>query len=189
MANCPVKVWSFESGTATDLVTYCKYFKGMRAVWDWNDARSRRELIMAIDGEAMRMMQDIEFWATGQTFDDMIGLFEGHFITQAKAKLAQQEFRMASQMPDKLVLQFHSRVCTLFTQAYPAMATEGNRLAQLLCGTFIGGLESRKITEYVFDGQPDTYQGCLTREQEDLASLSALRKRKARGVGKGAYTP
>jgi hypothetical protein len=66
MADRPVKVRTFESGTATDWVTYRKYFEGMRAMWTWDDARSRRELITAMDGEAARMTQDITFQRLGK---------------------------------------------------------------------------------------------------------------------------
>jgi hypothetical protein len=185
MADRPVKVRTFESGTATDWVTYRKYFEGMRAMWAWDDARSRRELITAMDGEAARMTQDITFQAAGQTFDEMLTQFEGRFITQAGAKLAQQEFRKARQMPDESVLQFHSRVRTLFTRAYPGVATEGDGLARLLRDTFTWGLESRKITEYVSDQQPDTYQDCLTRAQEKLATIVGFEEEKSKRNSRG----
>jgi hypothetical protein len=185
MADRPVKVRTFESGTATDWVTYRKYFEGMRAMWTWDDARSRRELITAMDGEAARMTQDITFQAAGQTFDEMLTQFEGRFITQAGAKLAQQEFRKARQMPDESVLQFHSRVRTLFTRAYPGVATEGDGLARLLRDTFTWGLESRKITEYVSDQQPDTYQDCLTRAQEKLATIVGFEEEKSKRSSRG----
>jgi hypothetical protein len=169
--NRPVKVRPFESGQAADWITWRKYFEGMAAMWEWEDARARRELLTAMDGEAARMTQDIEFRAAGQTADDLLTELEGRFITEAGAKLAQQEFRKARQMPDETVLQFHSRVRTLFTRAYPGVPTEGDGLARLLRDTFIWGLESRKITEYVSDGQPATYQDCLTRAQGKLATL------------------
>jgi hypothetical protein len=185
MADRPVKVRTFESGTATDWVTYRKYFEGMRAMWAWDDPRSRRELITAMDGEAARMTQDITFQAAGQTFDAMLTQFEGRFITQAGAKLAQQEFRKARQMPDESVLQFHSRVRTLFTRAYPGVATEGDGLARLLRDTFTWGLESRKITEYVSDQQPGTYQECLTRAQEKLATIVGFEEERSKRNGRG----
>jgi hypothetical protein len=169
--NRPVKVRPFESGQAADWITWRKYFEGMSAMWEWEDARARRELLTAMDGEAARMTQDVEFRAAGQTVDDLLTELEGRFITEAGAKLAQQEFRKARQMPDETVLQFHSRVRTLFTRAYPGVPTEGDGLARLLRDTFIWGLESRKITEYVSDGQPATYQDCLTRAQGKLATL------------------
>lgn len=185
MADRPVKVRSFETGSPGDWVVYRKYFEGMRAMWGWDDARSRRELITAMDGEAARMTQDINFLAAGQTFEDLIGNFEGRFITQAGAKMAQTEFRRARQMPDESLIQFHSRVRTLFTRAYPGVATEGDGLARLLRDTFTWGLESRKVIEYVSDSQPATYQDCLQRAQEKLATLVGFEeersKRNARG--------
>jgi hypothetical protein len=185
--NRPVKVRAFETGQAADWITWRKYFRGMVAMWEWEEPRAKRELITAMDGEAARMTQDIEFQAAGQTLDDLMAEFEGRFITQAGAKLAQQEFRKARQMPDETVLQFHSRVRMLFTRAYPGEDTDGDGLARLLRETFIWGLESKKITEYVSDRQPDTYQVCLDRAQEKLATLVGFEDEKKKSQKGGLH--
>ena len=130
------------------------------------------------------MTQDIVFEAAGQTFDDMIRQFEGRFITQAGAKLAQQEFRKAKQMPDETILQFHGRLRTMFLRAYPGAAVDGDGLAQLLRETFIWGLEQRKITEYVSDSQPDTYAECLDKAQEKKATLVGFEEARERRTGR-----
>ena len=166
----PVKVRAFSSGTPEEWVPWKKYFRGLCLLYGWDDERSRRELLLAMDGEAARRTSDIEFQAAGQTLDDLLASLEGRFITASGTKLAEQEFRKARQGPDKSVLQFHGRMRELFTRAYPAEPTEGNGLARYLRDNFIWGLHTRKVSVYVQDQQPDTYAQCLEHAQAKLST-------------------
>lgn len=169
----PIKVRTFESARPDEWLTWRRYFENLAQTWGWNDLRQRRELLLAMDGEAARATADLDVNDYAD-IDLMFEAYQGRFITTAGSDLARTEFTQARQLPDEDLLQFHARVRTLFTRAYPGVAQVGGGLATTLRETYVWGIADTKVSEYVWDRRPDTYPECLRLAQEKQATLARI---------------
>jgi hypothetical protein len=105
-------------------------------------------------------------------------------MSPAGSELAETEFNGAHQLPDEDVLQYHARCRELFDRAYPTQESEGDGLAaRNLRKIFVWGLSNRRVSDYVWDQRPRTYDLCLELAQNKLSALDIAKNRKLPSSG------
>jgi hypothetical protein len=163
-------------------MTWKRYFLLAVGTHNMTDERRRQELAMAMEGHAARVTATIDVF-TG-TFEEVLKRYEGKFITPAGSELAETEFNGAHQLPDEDVLQYHARCRELFDRAYPTQESEGDGLAaRNLRKIFVWGLSNRRVSDYVWDQRPRTYDLCLELAQNKLSALDIAKNRKLPSSG------
>jgi hypothetical protein len=173
-----IRIRTFSSAKPTDWMIFRAYFCNITALWGFSDARKRAELFSAMDGEAARVVQEIDIQTLD--FDQMLRAYDEHFVTRAGSELAETEFLSAKQLPDEAILTWHARARELFLRAYPGHSTAGE-LGRHLRRVFIFGLSNRKVSEYVWDKRPTQYDQCLTWAQEKYSSVKLYQHASSNG--------
>lgn len=133
----------------------------------WNDLRARRQLKIAMKGEAATMVNDLTVEGHNN-IQAMLNAFEQRFLPAAEGNLIRAEFRAARQQPNETLLKFHTRIRTLFVRAYPNDPVANNRH---LIDTFVAGLADPAIKMHTLDQTPNTFAEALIHAQTKEANL------------------
>jgi len=175
----------FSSAGGTDWITWKSHLRKVVAINGWDDLRARRELAAAMEGEAARMVYDLEVedddgnW----TLDLVLDAYQGRFLPAAAGRAAMVEFHAAAQRPDETTTQFHARCREMFLRAYPGQNAE---VSQQLIQAFSMGLAETDVSRYVLDHGPATYAEASNVAQTKSATEAALALRH-KGIGRALH--
>ncbi len=79
-------------------VNWRQHFLTVRDTCEWNNLRSRRQLKIAMKGEAATMVSDLNV-VDFNDLNAMLDAFEARFVPAAEGNLVHAEFRAARQQP------------------------------------------------------------------------------------------
>lgn len=147
------------------------HFVTVMETCEWNNLHSRRQLKIAMKGKAATLVSDLNVndFANIQA---MLNAFEARFVPAAEGTLIRAEFRAAKQKPGETLLQFHTRLRTLFVPAYPNEPVGNNRH---LIDTYIAGIADPAVKMYTLDRTPNTFMESLTNSQTKEANMLTYR--------------
>ncbi len=171
------KIAIFTSGDGVDWATWRTVFEVAAAANEWNDLRQRQEIAASMSGVAHRAITDILHappHVDGEppfTAERLLNAYELRFLPPEESSMARVMFQAAVQTEAEGTLQWHARVRSLFTRAFPAR--EGETSIELI-DRFILGLVNERVREYAYDQRPATYTLALTAAHGKTASIQVL---------------
>ena len=121
--------------------------------------RARRFLRGRFEKDASDLVDDVALNTAGQTWQQLMDIFQDRFVNPANSKLARTEFATMEQGRDETILVFHGRCRTAFRNAYPEIAAWNG--SALLIDTFLGGLYDREVSTAAADQNPQTFNQAL----------------------------
>ena len=105
------------------------------------------------------------------TYEEMRDRYETRFISPAASDAARAEFRTATQGAEETLIEWHSRLRSLFQRAFPGINLDIGAPGQIVRDQFTSGLAHHDVREYVWDHRPATYAAVLEAAQRKHATL------------------
>ena len=180
------KVSSYTEATPSSWLVWKKHFRTVAEINEWGDLRQRREAAAAMEGQAGRLVRDIEVnpAAGGRNIDQLLTLYENQFMPASESDLAIAAFEAASQSPEETPILWAARCRELFQRAYPA----GGLDDRALINRFTVGLADREVALYVHEDAPATYNAASEAAQRKTASKQFIQAQwKNTGVGRKGF--
>ena len=166
-AGQKIKMFTNEEGK-DDWLSFKRHFITISNLCGYNDQQKRYALAGAMDGNAALATRDIDVDAQvagwPPTIDNVMALFEARFLPASASKLAQAHFDNARQGPNETILNYHSRMRSLYNQAWPQAADD-----LLLIRRFIFGLRKRELRMQAMRSGPATYAEALEVAQDEIS--------------------
>lgn len=172
------KITAFQSGDVSEWRTWRKNFTSAMTITGWNDQRQRLEASTAMEGEAGKVVRDIDAAAVA-TIAALLDQYEARFVPAAAGQYARAEFVSSEQRSDETILQWHSRARELFQRAYPArLAMDGD---QQLIDQFVHNILDQVVKGYVLDQAPATFMAALNNAQSKVGNQNIMGRGKKNG--------
>jgi hypothetical protein len=160
------KTTSFASGDPVEWKTWRSGFEVIANINAWGPARAKQEIRAALEGNAARIIGDINFNAPADAAA-LLDIYEARFLPAAAGRMARAEFTKITQSADETLLQWHSRCREHFIRAFP---NEGPEASQRLRDQFVVGITDEIVSTHVYDVDPNTYALALESAQKKSAS-------------------
>lgn len=180
------KVSTYTEATPGTWLVWRKHFRTVATINNWADLRQRREAAASMDGQAGKLVRDIEIepilpaGAPAFTIDNLLTAYENQFMPPQESDLAISAFESATQMADETPILWAARCKELYVRAYPA----GGPNDRALINRFNLGLADRDVATYVHEQRPLTFDAASTAAQQKTASKQFLTAQ-WRGGGRG----
>ncbi len=164
----------YGSGDGTDWAIWRRNCVTRITVNAWNHQRARREIATAMKGAAAAWIQDIDIADTidplpvgtpaskvadAADYNLLLDAYEARFLPPAASDVLRVQFQKAMQREGETVLAWHSRLCHLFTRAYPHLNAAAVQASPDLKDRFILGLSDAKVWENTWNRRP---ADCMT---------------------------
>lgn len=174
------KLNSFSSGEGVDWMTWRNHYDQVAAINDWGNARQLREIQASMDGKAAKqvagMVPDMPDAAGngGTPPQEFLDRYQEKFLPPAASRMARSSFLYACQESSEGILDWHSRVKSLYRRANPNDQEWETRNA--LIDQFVLHLADSDVAKYVFDRQPANIDEALHFGQDKTANQVAFSK-------------
>lgn len=165
-----VRFSTFSNEPDEDFLVFKQHLKTVVRLNDYNDEQSRLALAAAMKGKAAAAVLDIDVLEPQATFEEILESYEDRFLPIASSQMARMRFDAARQGNHEGVLDFHARLRTLYSKAYPQAADN-----VLLIRRFTLGLRRKEVRSQVMRGQPLTYTEALELAQNETSVLQLVR--------------
>ena len=172
------KVESYSSGDADEWKTWRRHFEVVAGINGWNAQRARREAFAALQGKAAEYVADIPLAdnAAAAPVGGLLDAYEARFLPQAAGDLARANLRHAMQREEETMLQWHARVRSHFTLAYPNLAVAELNANRDLIEKFVLGINHPTVRNEVFKARPVDYARALEIASNHAAAEDILSK-------------
>lgn len=168
----------FESGDAEEWLIWRRNFLIIANIQAWNNERCKQEIVASMKGRAANITRTIPYAGNAITTANLLDAYQARFVPEAASRLARATFSSSTQRPDETVLDFHSRLRSLFQRAYPARPNIEDD--PQLIETFADGLADDNVTQYVHDSNPANYTQALQAAERKQASMHNLERKRQR---------
>ena len=163
-----------ESG-ADDWIVFKRHFLNTCQLNGFQDQEMRRALAAAMAGKAALAVLDVDVNAVDEggnqiTINDVLDIFESRFLPEASSQIARINFDAARQGATENVLNFHSRLRSLYNRAYPNAADQTNLIRR-----FIMGLRRRELRVQCMRNYPQTYPDALQVAQNEASVMQMVK--------------
>ncbi len=183
------KVDKLSDNSATAWLIWKEGFEMIRKTANWTGLRARRELFIAMEGDAASAtrgiaVEDPPADAQGPgyvplTLEAVLRTYESRFCTAAASDMARAEFLALKQKEGESIVNYHARGRSLWERAAPP----GHRLREddpiegrELRERFTHGLTSRDIKKSVLEKKCGTYSELLVAATDAEAIMKTLEK-------------
>ena len=149
----PAKKTTIKGFSSTDPVEWMEWIRQFRTVANvnnWGDQRARRELFLAMEGEARHHIQHLPLGDEGPNVaavGELVDQYTAIFVPEGGTEAARYHLKNTSQEEEETLKQWHSRVRTAFCRAYPQMGGADVELNGDLREYFINGLRSYHLKD------------------------------------------
>ena len=132
----------------------------------WSADRARQELRQCFDGDAFDRVQGVDLRSLNQYADDdtkqCLDRIQKRFLPEQGSPASYRAFREARQNAGELILDWHSRLRTLYILASPqALDPFGLDSNLELIDRFVNGIADTAIARHVMDLDPRSYETAL----------------------------
>ena len=162
------KITQFGNEAGESWLGWRDSFENTVALNGYNDLEQRLALSGAMKGKAKLATMDIRVQEPIQgqppTIALALGAYQERFMPAAASHLARTKFEVARQGPTEDILDYHSRLRALYTQAYPQAADD-----TMLIRRFVGGLKRRELRMQAMRVDPQTYPAALAAAQHEAS--------------------
>ena len=165
-----VRFNTFSNEPDEDFLVFKQHLKTVVKLNGYDDEQSRLALAAAMKGKAAAAVLDINVLEENSTFENILESYEDRFLPTACSQMARMKFDAARQGNHEGVLDFHARLRTLYSKAYPDAADN-----VLLIRRFTLGLRRKEVRSQVMRGQPLTYTAALEMAQNETSVLQLVR--------------
>lgn len=163
---------TFSEGSSDGWFNFRRKFTACCEINGWNDLRSRRQLIMALDGTALTRIQHLtpepDPAPPGWNLAAFLDQVEGKFVHAGDTVRARVEYRMARQTKEEDVGAWHTRLQQLHHRAWRNVANQDT--AEDLIYNYQWGLRINTIKVRVVEANPATYAEALVAAQQAEAA-------------------
>lgn len=181
------KITQFGNEAGESWLGWRDSFENTVALNGYNDLEQRLALSGAMKGKAKLATMDIRVQepidGAPPTIALVLGAYQERFMPAAASHLARTKFELARQGPQEEILDFHSRLRALYTQAYPNAADD-----TMLIRRFVGGLRRRELRMQAMRTDPQTYPAALASAQHE-ASVQQQSRLAETGTAPGGDDP
>ena len=152
------KVRVFSSGDAVEWMEWIRQFRMAVQTNGWGNRLARRELAMAMDGEARHLVQHIDPGedsvaipndADVQPLAELVAAYQAVFVPVGGTEAAKEQLWTAKQEEDEGLKQWHSRIRMIYCRAYPQIGWQDLEVNSDLRTFFIKGLKSFHLKDRV----------------------------------------
>ena len=177
------KLEPFSTGDPVEWDQWKTAFIQTCAINEWDAARSRRELLAAMKGDAFYQVRGIPLddqpGPNGQVapVQDMLDLYQERFVPESSVNLARELFFAARQKTDETNNQFHNRVRYLWQAAHPGRQPGDIQADRNAREVFLMGINHPEVREKSAFQHPEDYDTALTFVNDNEATLRSLKKR------------
>jgi len=169
------KLHTLSSTVGSDWVTWKSHFTTVALINGWEEQRQKRELAAAMEGDAAKLVYDIDVEAAGiGNVEAVLTLYQARFLPAAAGRAAMVEFHAAQQRPDESTTQFHGRCREMFLRANPGQNVANS---PQLIQAFALGLIDTDVSRFVLDQGPATFIEASNLAQTKTATEAALAMR------------
>lgn len=154
----------FSDGTSDGWHAFRTKFNLVSNINDWNDLRARRQVLLALDGDALARARDCmpepNPAPPGWNLNAYLNQIEARFVHASDSVRARTEYRQAKQKKGEPVGDWHARLCQLHLRAW---RDRPNRDADHdLIYAFGFGLWDNHVRRKVVEDNPQSYAAALT---------------------------
>lgn len=167
--NQRIQPFTNEDGD-NDWLVFKRHFINCADLNNYDDREKRLALAGAMTGKAALATMDINVDAAGATFHDVLTAFESRFLPAAASQLSRVKFDGARQGPSETILNYHSRMRSLFNRAYPDAGDD-----VILIRRFIMGLRRRELRMQEMRDYPATYARALEIAQNEASVIQMVK--------------
>ena len=165
--------FSNEEGS-DDWLVFKRHFQAYAQLNGYNDQEQRLALAGCMVGKAALATLDIDVTANinnvPPTINAVIQLYEARFLPAAASQLSRVRFDQARQGTSESILDYHSRLRSLYNQAYPNNADD-----TLLIRRFVMGLRKKELRMQAMRDRPATYAAALVSAQNESSVLQLVK--------------
>ena len=163
------KVMEFRNGPDDDWLAFKSHFDKIIHLNQFTDYEARLALASAMRGRAATNTLDIDVKGNDVTLLEIIERYEERFLPAGASQRARTNFDRAQQKPEEDVLDFHSRLRSLWNRAYPQEVSETQLIRR-----FILGIRNKDIREEIIRRKPETYGAALAAAQDETSIVELL---------------
>lgn len=165
-----VRFNTFSNEPDEDFLVFRHHIDKVVRLNQYSDEQARLALASAMKGRAAAAVMDIDPLDQNATYPLLMGAYENRFLPAASSQLARMKFDATKQGNNESVLDYHSRLRTLYNKAYPQAMDE-----VILIRRFALGLRRREVRTQVMRGQPANYAQALEMAQNETSVLQMVR--------------
>ena len=188
------KLSLFSSGLGAEWRTWRANAEIIIGMNGWSNARARQEIASSIEGKAKENTYHFPIndalippgpgagaaaVADAADYRLLLDTYQGVFLPASASDTMMVAFRAARQKEDEDIMSFHSRVRSLFTQAYPAVPNDELNNSRDCIHRFILGLADPQVKRDTWKAKPRTYQAALDEAQDNQSGDSVLQDEEA----------
>ncbi len=176
-ANTTQKLF-LESANPDEWLTFKSQFRLMlEGKTGWNEARKKRELRLALKGEALEAVKEIKLTEDADpevpSCEALLAQYERRFVTERHSDWARVAYKEARQLPDEGLIPWSVRLRGLYVRA---TGQDNPDVDQGMPGRdlrekFMTGLRDERVKIQVLLRKPPTYQECLEAAESVAAAL------------------
>ena len=158
-----LKVPKLHSKKPEDWLKWKEAFLRLAEEKPWTDDQKKRMIKCSMLDDAVMTVASIPIYGVpatattpalpSLTWQEVLAAYENKFVAAAGETFARQEFLFATQQKSESIVEWHSRVITMYRHAEPFGDFERSKE---LRERFILGLSNKQIMEYVLDNKPPT---------------------------------
>lgn len=167
------KVPPFTSAEPVQWHIWRRQFRIAAEINGWDEARQIREAAAAMGDMAAQFTQDIDYTQV-QTIDALLGQYEAKFCPPAESSFAKMEYATAEQGENETVIQWHTRLRSLFVRAYPAADPN---TSEHLKDDFIGRLRNTEVQKATLRARPADFAAALAEANNHAATEAIMAKK------------
>jgi hypothetical protein len=163
-------------------MTWKRYFLLAVGTHNMTDERRRQELAMAMEGHAARVTATIDVFAG--TFEEVLKRYKGQVHHPCRQRVGRDGVQRRPPAAGRGRAPIPRAVPRALRPGLPDAGQRGRRPCRPEPRkTFVWGLSNRRVSDYVWDQRPRTYDLCLELAQNKLSALDIAKNRKLPSSG------
>ncbi|XP_028417157.1 uncharacterized protein LOC114541434 [Dendronephthya gigantea] len=152
---------AFGAGDKEDWVSWLKYFNNCAKLNKWSPEEKRDFLAVRLRGAAQETYFSLSDEVQDGTFDGLAEALGKKFAPVERLELYKAEFQARRRTPGEKLSELASNLSKMARKAFPGAPAE--ILDRLTMDRFIASLDSTDLRIRVREGNPKTFDECLSR--------------------------
>ncbi|CAM6055110.1 unnamed protein product [Sphagnum tenellum] len=156
---------TYEGKDNDDWHSFRKSFLLIARFQRYTDEEAKLALLACMRGQAFLAVATIPVEDPAMTLENVLTICDERFLPPAASDRARSRYETCVQGPKEEVINYHSRMFTLYCRAYPDNV--GGNYQQLI-RDFTRGLNRKRLREQVLRTSPQTWPDALNAAQREV---------------------